>query len=75
MDWLVREMDKDGIMMQDMGLIIITHAHPDHYGAAQEVKKMSGALIAISKEEHDFLETVENKCLGCLSQWASTYPR
>jgi hydroxyacylglutathione hydrolase len=56
LDRLALEMENDGIMISDIGLIIITHTHPDHYGAAEEVKKRSGALIAIGSEEYKFFK-------------------
>src|SRR4030042_307480 len=55
-DWLVLEMEKDRIKMEDIGFIIITHSHSDHYGAAEEIKKRSGALIAIGEKEWEFFQ-------------------
>lgn len=58
LDRLIVEMDKDGIRVDDIGLIIYTHAHPDHYEAGPAIKKMSNALIAISKDEGEFMNAV-----------------
>ena len=57
LDWLLLEMKKDRIRIEDIGLIIITHAHSDHYGAAEEIKKRSGASIAIGEDEYEFFQT------------------
>lgn len=55
LDRLVSEMEQDGIKVEDTGLIINTHAHPDHYGANQTIKKMSGALVTISERDDKFV--------------------
>lgn len=53
---LISEMKKDGLKIEDVGLIINTHAHPDHYGASEEIRKRSGALVAIGRGEDEFLK-------------------
>lgn len=58
---LVLEMQKDGIKVEDIGLIINTHAHSDHYGASEEIKKRSGAQIAIGEEEFKFFQTARKQ--------------
>ncbi|MFC1967805.1 MBL fold metallo-hydrolase [Chloroflexota bacterium] len=58
LDRLLHEMEEDEIRVEDIGLIIYTHAHPDHYEAGQAIKEKSNALIAISKEEDEFMKTV-----------------
>lgn len=58
LDRLIVEMDKDGIRVDNIGLIIYTHAHPDHYEAGSAIKEVSNALIAISKAEAEFMNTV-----------------
>lgn len=63
---LASEMEKDGIMMQDIGMIIITHAHWDHYGAAEGIKKRSGSLITMSKEEGDFYQAIGKQMFKAL---------
>ena len=43
-----------GIQPQDVRLILITHGHLDHYGAAQEVKVWCGAPVAAYCSEPAF---------------------
>jgi glyoxylase-like metal-dependent hydrolase (beta-lactamase superfamily II) len=47
---------KNGIGFQDIKQILVTHVHPDHYGMAGRIKKLSGATIAMHHIEKDFIE-------------------
>ena len=51
-------MKSDGIKIEDIGLIVNTHSHPDHCEANEQIIKMSGASVTLSKEEDDFRTTV-----------------
>ena len=53
---LVDEMAKDGLRVEDTGLIINTHGHPDHYGASQAIKERSNARVTISKGEEQAMK-------------------
>lgn len=48
---LINEMAKDGLRVEDIGLVINTHGHPDHCGASQAIKERSNCQVTISKEE------------------------
>ena len=41
---------------EDIKLIVITHGHFDHIGTAAEIKKITGAKIAMHEREKDWLE-------------------
>jgi len=58
LDRLIIEMEEDGFKVEDIGLIIYTHAHPDHYEAGTAIKEMSNALIAINNTEAEFMDTI-----------------
>ena len=53
-DSLRGAMEKDGFSMADIGLVLCTHCHPDHFEAVEAVIAESGALLAISREEDEF---------------------
>ena len=53
-DSLSEAMEKDGFSMADIGLVLCTHSHPDHFGVVEAVIAESGALLAISREEDEF---------------------
>lgn len=53
-DSLTLAMEKDGFKVEDVGLVICTHSHPDHFEAVESVVERSGALVALSREEDEF---------------------
>jgi hydroxyacylglutathione hydrolase len=57
-DSLAQAMEGDGFKMEDVGLIIATHSHPDHIEATELVVEKSGALFTLSREEDEFHRTV-----------------
>ncbi len=57
-DSLAQAMEKDGFKVEDTGLVIGTHSHPDHIEAVDLVVEKSGALFALSHEEDEFYGTM-----------------
>ena len=55
LDRLVSEMEKDGLMIEDTGLIINTHTHPDHYAASEVIRERSGAMVCIGGNKQELL--------------------
>jgi glyoxylase-like metal-dependent hydrolase (beta-lactamase superfamily II) len=51
-------MATDGFRIEDVGLVIATHSHPDHIEAIESVVEKSGALYTLSREEDEFYRTV-----------------
>ncbi|MCX7912470.1 MAG: MBL fold metallo-hydrolase [Dehalococcoidales bacterium] len=47
---------KMGAGFGDIRQIIVTHVHPDHYGMAGRIKKLSGAVLAMHHIEKGFIE-------------------
>ena len=41
---------------EDIQLIVITHGHWDHFGSAKDIKEITGAKIAMHRQEKDWLE-------------------
>jgi glyoxylase-like metal-dependent hydrolase (beta-lactamase superfamily II) len=46
---------KIGVGFEDIRQIVVTHVHPDHYGMAGRLKKLSGATIAMHHIEKGFI--------------------
>jgi glyoxylase-like metal-dependent hydrolase (beta-lactamase superfamily II) len=48
-------LDRQGIRSQDIGLVLVTHAHADHYGSLAEVKKTIPAPVAVHRLDAESL--------------------
>jgi len=57
-DSLTQAISRDGFKMEDVGLVIGTHCHPDHFESVQSVVEASGALVTLSREEEQFYNGV-----------------
>lgn len=47
---------KLGLGFEEISQILVTHVHPDHYGMAGRIKRLSGATIAMHHIEEGFIE-------------------
>lgn len=56
-------MAKHHINPKDIGLIIITHSHSDHFGSIGQLKEVTGAKVVIHKLDADDLSQGNNKDL------------
>ncbi|HSW58351.1 MAG TPA: MBL fold metallo-hydrolase, partial [Dehalococcoidales bacterium] len=50
-DKLIKNMEKDGLRPEDIGLTVITHAHPDHMEAGKKFREKYGAKVAVHVDE------------------------
>ena len=57
-DSLAQAVEQDGFKIEDIGLVIATHSHPDHIEATELVVEKSGALFTLSREEDEFYRTM-----------------
>jgi hydroxyacylglutathione hydrolase len=48
---LVKSIAADGLKVKDIGLVVITHAHPDHMEAFRKIREDSQALVALHKDD------------------------
>ena len=65
-DHLVKTMEKDGFTVDDVGLIINTHSHPDHCEANEVIIQRSKAWVTLSEEEDEFRTTLGERLCSML---------
>lgn len=53
---IISHLHENSIKPEDVSLIVLTHGHIDHYGSAEELKKITGAPIAAHKADAEFLK-------------------
>jgi glyoxylase-like metal-dependent hydrolase (beta-lactamase superfamily II) len=54
-DQILNGLAKQGVQAADIGLIVITHVHPDHVGSVAALKERLGVPVAAPKLEADWL--------------------
>lgn len=70
-DKIIRGIQNNGVNLNDISLIVITHVHTDHIGGLVKLKEKTGAKIVIHKAEADYLKTgtsVEAKPISLLGK-------
>lgn len=71
---LISSMAEDGFQIEDVGLILNTHVHPDHYGASEAIRKLSGAQVAIPRGDDEFLKLASGEMAQTLKQMGFEMP-
>jgi len=56
-DSLQKQLAEIGAGIKDISQIVVTHIHPDHYGQAGRLKRLSGASIAMHEIESGFIDS------------------
>jgi len=57
---IVRALRRLGIEPKEVRLILLTHAHSDHAGSAAELRKLTGAPIAVHRDDLAMLRRGDN---------------
>ncbi len=55
-DKILRCLYKNQIRPEDISLIVLTHAHIDHYGSAEELRAKTGTPIAVHRADAEHLK-------------------
>jgi hydroxyacylglutathione hydrolase len=56
-----KALDKIGKNLSDVDIIILTHSHPDHIGAASLIQHQSGAQVWAHRGEQEWIENTERQ--------------
>ena len=63
------------IKPKDIQLIVITHGHWDHIGSAKEIKGITGAKIALHRNEKDWLEKSLKPLPPAVTLWGHIFAK
>ncbi len=55
---------KEGFDPRKIEMILLTHGHADHCGASGDIRRRTGARVAIGKAEAEYLRTANEDALG-----------
>jgi hydroxyacylglutathione hydrolase len=58
-EFILDYVKKIGRKPEEISLLILTHSHPDHVGAAKAVKEMTGCSVAAHAAERTWIEDVD----------------
>jgi glyoxylase-like metal-dependent hydrolase (beta-lactamase superfamily II) len=59
-----------GVAVADLRTLVVTHIHPDHYGLAGRLKRLSGAGLVLHRLERVYLESRYADVHGLLEEMA-----
>jgi len=54
---IILQLERGGVNPQDIGLIVVTHAHADHTGSLADVVQATGAKVAVHRLEAEYVRT------------------
>lgn len=54
-------LSENGMSINDVKAIFLTHSHPDHMGAAYDIQQISGCKVYGSEKEADWFENVDKE--------------
>ena len=66
---ILKQIKKLGLNPLDIELIVITHGHGDHFGSAQKIKELTGAKLAVHKEDADIVREGKKVFPSGLNKW------
>jgi len=55
-EMLVKKISQDGLKIEDVGVVLLTHAHPDHFESAKKFKQDFHCLIAMYQAEEQIYQ-------------------
>jgi len=71
----MKGIERLSIKPEDIQLIVITHGHWDHIGSAKEIKDITGARIALHRNEKDWLEKSLKPLPPSVTPWGHIFAK
>jgi len=71
----MKGIERLSIKPEDIQLIVITHGHWDHIGSAKEIKEITGAKIALHRNEKDWLEKSLKPLPPAVTTWGHLFAK
>jgi len=71
-DSLKKQLADISINLEDISQIVVTHAHPDHYGLGGKLRELYGTKLALHYREKDFIDSRYvnmDELLQQMAQW------
>ncbi len=65
----LKQMKKLGLDPRAVQLIILTHGHGDHFGSAQKIKELTGARLAVHRDDADIVKEGKKIFPSGLNRW------
>jgi len=65
----IKSIERFGIKPDDVKLLIPTHGHWDHIGSAKDIKEITGAKIAMHRQEKEWLEKAQKHIPPAVTCW------
>ncbi len=65
----LRQMKKLGLDPRAVQLIILTHGHGDHFGSAQKIKELTGARLAVHRDDAHIVKEGKKIFPSGLNSW------
>lgn len=69
----MRGMERLSMKAEDIRLIVMTHGHWDHIGSAKQIKEITGARIALHRNERDWLEKSLKPLPPAVTPWGRIF--
>ncbi len=69
----MKAIERLSIKPEEIKLIVLTHGHLDHIGSAKRIKNLTGAKIALHRQEKDWLEKSLKPLPPGVTVWGSLF--
>lgn len=75
-DQILERIRQDGLSLEKLKYILLTHAHADHAGGAKRIAEITGAQVIASAVSADYLERGDEKAINLdVAKRAGFYPQ